>query len=233
MSLMGGSHESVSTSSLSKPLLKRKISGKAMGVSKDAGGDDYVPNESIGVKNIGRRYEVKREMTTIAMQKETGCVQRWTGDPYNLRLWRRPTRFSKQVTFETLAKASKFDCFPCRGRATSDPIDAEMLGRFIASAFAGQCFSVGQDFLIDFQGNSLTLRVTELEVSDRERERDAVLSVPAADSQGRWSADGGKDTASKGGRRRSISHGYSEQVVAGYSWEISGDIAFSVILVKR
>lgn len=54
--------------------------------------------------------------------------------------------------------------FPNKARATSNAIDAEQLGKYAAKIFANQCVSVSQDVLIDFQGDSLTLRITELEI---------------------------------------------------------------------
>ena len=89
-----------------------------------------------------------------------------------------------------------------------------MLGRFIASSFSGQCFSVGQvcqescasqitfavqDFLIDFQGNSLTLRVTELEVVDRDTGGRVILTLRLEDLERRCPADRGEDAADQGG----------------------------------
>jgi vesicle-fusing ATPase len=54
--------------------------------------------------------------------------------------------------------------FPNKARATADAIDAEQLGKYAAKVFQNQCLSVAQDVLIDFQGNSLTLRITELDI---------------------------------------------------------------------
>ena len=48
---------------------------------------------------------------------------------------------------------------------TPEPIDAEILGKHVASCFKGHIVSVGQDVLTEFQGNNLTLRITELEVT--------------------------------------------------------------------
>jgi len=55
--------------------------------------------------------------------------------------------------------------FPNKARATSNPIDAELLGKYTAKIFQKQCVSVSQDILIDFQGDSLTLRITELQIT--------------------------------------------------------------------
>jgi len=55
--------------------------------------------------------------------------------------------------------------FPNKARATSNPIDAELLGKYTAKIFQKQCLSVSQDILIDFQGDSLTLRITELQIT--------------------------------------------------------------------
>ena len=54
--------------------------------------------------------------------------------------------------------------FPNKARATNNAIDAVELGKYAAKIFAKQCISVSQDILIDFQGDSLTLRITELEI---------------------------------------------------------------------
>ena len=54
--------------------------------------------------------------------------------------------------------------FPNKARATTNPVDAEQLGKYAAKIFQQQCVSVSQDILIDFQGESLTLRVTELDI---------------------------------------------------------------------
>ena len=54
--------------------------------------------------------------------------------------------------------------FPNKARATNNAIDAEQLGKYAAKIFQNQCVCVSQDVLIDFQGDSLTLRITELEI---------------------------------------------------------------------
>jgi vesicle-fusing ATPase len=55
--------------------------------------------------------------------------------------------------------------FPNKARATNNAIDAAELGKYCARIFEKQCICVSQDVLIDFQGDSLTLRVTELDIA--------------------------------------------------------------------
>jgi hypothetical protein len=109
----------------------------------------------------------------FAVRSDPGCqdgslafnlVQRKTlalslNEPLAVEAW-----FAPKDNIHVTRIAMEAD-FPSKARATSDAIDAVELAKHCAVFFQGQVLSVTQDILVDFQGNSLTLRVTELEVA--------------------------------------------------------------------
>jgi vesicle-fusing ATPase len=55
--------------------------------------------------------------------------------------------------------------FPNKASQNNNPIDAVEFGKHLSNMFSKHVFNVSQDFLAEFQGNNLTCRVSELEVT--------------------------------------------------------------------
>lgn len=108
-------------------------------------------------------FTVKSDPGVTQGQLAFNLVQRKTlslslNEPLDVSPW-----FPSQDGIHIARIGAEVD-FPNKARATADPIDAVELGKHLAKMFHGQVLSVSQDTLLDFQGNSLTIKITQLEV---------------------------------------------------------------------